>query len=97
MKPVKRVEIVIDAVALPRLLEALRAAGATGWTVMRDVAGTGERGERAADEIAGVNQNAYVLVACDAAKLTPIAEGIRPILATFGGVCLVSDAAWLLH
>ena len=97
MKPVKRVEIVLDAVAVPRLLDALRAAGATGWTVIRDVTGQGGRGERSGDEIAGVNRNSYVLIAIDAVQLDGLKEQIRPILATFGGVCLVSDAAWLIH
>jgi nitrogen regulatory protein PII len=97
MKRVKRMEIVVDTLAVPRVLEALEAAGLSGWTVVRDVTGKGERGLRAGDELTGVAGNGYVLTACEPGELARVAEAIRPILRTFGGVCLVSDAEWLLH
>jgi nitrogen regulatory protein PII len=97
MKRVKRMEIVVDTLAVPRVLEALEAAGLSGWTVVRDVTGKGERGLRAGDELTGVAGNGYVLTACEPGELERVAEAVRPILRTFGGVCLVSDAEWLLH
>lgn len=97
MKRVKRVEIVVDALAVPRVVEAIEGAGVSGWTVVREVTGRGERGLRAGDDLAGVSANGYVLTACDPAELGRLVESIRPILRTFGGVCLVSDAEWLIH
>ena len=41
--------------------------------------------------------NGYVLTACEPGELARVAEAVRPILRTFGAVCLVSDAEWLLH
>jgi nitrogen regulatory protein PII len=97
MKPVKRVEVVVDTLAVPRVLRALESCGVSGWTVVREVQGRGDRGLREGDELTGISGNGYVLTACDADDLPRVAEAIRPILRTFGGVCLISDAAWLVH
>jgi nitrogen regulatory protein PII len=97
MKRVKRLEIVVDTLAVPKLLGALEATGVTGWTVVREVTGKGERGLRSGDDPSGVAGNGYVLTACDPGDVARVAEAIRPLLRTFGGVCLVSDAEWLLH
>jgi hypothetical protein len=37
MKRVKRMEIVVDPLAVPKVLGALEASGPSGWTVVRDV------------------------------------------------------------
>ena len=97
MKRVKRLEVVVDTLAVPKLLGALETAGVSGWTVVREVTGKGERGLRSGDDLSGVAGNGYVLTVCDPGEVARVTEAIRPILRTFGGVCLVSDAEWLLH
>ena len=97
MKRVKRLEIVVDTLAVSKVLAALEDSGLSGWTVVRDVTGKGERGLWAGDELTGVAGNGYVLTVCEPGELARVAEAVRPILQTFGGVCLVSDAEWLLH
>jgi nitrogen regulatory protein PII len=97
MRRVKRLEIVVDTLAVPKLLGALEATGVSGWTVVREVTGKGDRGLRSGDDLSGVAGNGYVLTVCDLGEVARVAEAIRPILRTFGGVCLVSDAEWLLH
>jgi hypothetical protein len=34
---------------------------------------------------------------CSEAEATRIIEAMRPMLKRFGGVCLVSDAQWVIH
>jgi len=97
VKTVKRVEIVLDSLATPRLLDALASVGATGWTLVAGVTGHGDRGARDGDQLSGVLRNDYLLTTCAPETLPALAEAVRPILRTFGGVCLVSDAAWLIH
>ena len=97
MNAVKRIEIVIDAAHTPALLSALREAGAGGYTLIRDVQGMGDRGERSGDELTDVFRNCYVIVACAPDASTQIIEAVRPLLQRYGGVCLVSDAQWLRH
>lgn len=97
MKTVKRIEIVTDALELQPLLKALEGVGVSGYTVIPNVVGKGERGLRQGDELTGVFQNSYVLAACPEEILPRVLEVVRPILRQFGGVCLVSDAQWIIH
>jgi len=97
MKPVKKIEIVADAVAVPAIVRALESAGVSGYTVIRDVAGHGERGDRSADELTGALTNSYIMTACDADVVDRVVAAIRPFLQRAGGIALVSDAQWVLH
>jgi nitrogen regulatory protein PII len=91
MKPAKRVEIVVDAVDAQRVIDVLERIGVGGYTRIRDVTGSGDRGLRSADELTGVFRNNYFLVVCDDSQAEAVAEGIRPILEQVGGICLISD------
>lgn len=98
MKPCKRIEIVIEAPLAHRLAERLRQLGAPGFTLIPEVRGAGDRGERRADELSGDSSNCLILIACaDQATVDRILEAVRPLLSSSGGVCLVSDALWLRH
>lgn len=97
MQNVKRIEIIIDAPEVPTLLAVLREHGADGYTVISPVTGAGDRGERRNDEPGGGSANAFVLTALVPEKASEIIEAVRPILKKRGGVCLVSDALWVVH
>jgi nitrogen regulatory protein PII len=97
VKPVKRLELVVDHGDVQQVLDALREHGITHYTVIEGVGGMGDRGPRGSDPFSGVFDNAYVLVACDPEKAPEIVAAIRPILARMGGMCLVSDAGWVVH
>lgn len=57
----------------------------------------GERGLRSGDALTQVLTNHYLVTTCPAEHLQEVVEAIRPILRKCGGVCLVSDASWVLH
>ena len=97
MKPVKRIEIIIDSLDLRAFLEELEGIGVTSYSIIRDVIGSGDRGERGGDMLNDAMKNAYILIACDAAEVEKITEALRPHLKRYGGICLVSDAQWLIH
>jgi len=98
MKPCKRIEIVIETPLAARLTELLRQAGAPGYTLIPDVRGAGDRGERRADELSGESSNCLIVIACDnPAMIDTILDIVRPLLSRSGGICLVSDAQWLRH
>lgn len=97
MKPVKRLEIVIDAAHTPALLRTVMEAGARGYTLIRDVQGMGDRGERSGDQLTDVFRNCYVLIACEPDQAERIVQQVRPLLERYGGMCLQSDAAWVKH
>jgi hypothetical protein len=95
--PVKRLEIVIDAVYSRDVKRVLARHGLTGWTLLRGASGEGERGPRPADELTGVSSNHLILTTCPPEKLEELLEELRGLLTRYGGMCLVSDAAWLRH
>ena len=97
MQPVKRIEVIIDSPHLDSALKAIEQAGISGYTVIRDVTGMGDRGVRSGDELTDVFKNCYVMTACSEDKLLQLVTAIRPLLKSFGGVCLISDAQWIIH
>jgi nitrogen regulatory protein PII len=97
VQPVKRVEIVVDALDLDEVLRRLEAVGMRHYTVVRGVGGRGERGARGGDPFSGAFDNVYVLLACEEPSLGPVVEQVRGLLEHRGGMCLVSDALWVRH
>ena len=97
MKPVKRVEIVVEAAEINHFLALLKQVGVVGYSIIRHVGGRGERGERRPDEFVYEVENVYFIVACDEVQAEALVAAIRPMLVKSGGMCLVSDAIWVIH
>lgn len=97
MTPMKRLEIVVDTLHLNRLLTKLRQAGATGYTVLPNASGFGDRGDQRADDPSGVSTNACVMLAVPMENAPQVIEAARLALRKYGGVCIVSDCQWLDH
>jgi nitrogen regulatory protein PII len=97
MTAMKRVEIVTDSLELSAVCNALNLAGVSGYTVLRDVTGKGNRGDRIDDDMTGALRNVYVLCGCTEPQARAVAEAMRGILRLSGGVCLISDCLWVEH
>lgn len=97
MIAVKRIEIVMDAAHTPELVRVIKAAGATGYTLLPDVQGSGDRGDRMGDELGNVFRNCYLLIASTPQGVDAIVNAAQPLLERHGGICLVSDATSLKH
>ncbi len=97
MIPVSRIEIVIDAPHVPQVIAVLARHGLHGYSLIRSVTGSGERGRRLGDELTSVSSNNYLLTTCPPERLEAVTEDLRPLLARVGGMCLVSDARFLDH
>jgi len=95
MKPVKRIEIVIEEIELENVIEELDRIGVVGYTIVPRAGGRGERGVRY-ESVQGLG-NVLMTIACDEQQAARVIEVIRPILKRYGGVCLVSDAMWVIH
>jgi len=97
VKPVQRIEIVIDARHAPAVVEVFARHELMGWTLLRVEAGAGERGERRDDELSGASGNSLLITTCAPEALEAVTGDLRPLLRRVGGICLVSDARWLVH
>ena len=95
MKPVKRIEIVIEEIEVENVIAELDRIGVVGYTIVPRAGGRGERGVRY-ESVQGLG-NVLMTIACDAPQAGLVIEAIRPILRRYGGICLVSDALWVLH
>jgi nitrogen regulatory protein PII len=97
MRPVKRVEIVVETVELPKVIQLLFDAPVLSYTVVKEVVGCAERCMRDGDDLTDVITNVYVMAVCTADQVPSLVDLLRPILQRFGGTCLVSDAEWVVH
>jgi nitrogen regulatory protein PII len=97
MEAVKRIEIITDALQMREVCRILDGLNVSGYSVIRDVTGRGERGVQSGDELTDVFKNSLLVTACSPGRLSEIVEAVRPILRRRGGVCLVSDAQWVIH
>lgn len=97
MTPMKRVEIVIDALELSAVCAVFDQVGVSGYTLIRQVTGKGDRGDRSGDGLTAALENGYVFCACNETQARTVAETVRPILQRLGGVCLISDCLWVEH
>jgi nitrogen regulatory protein PII len=97
MQSIKRVEIVTDSLEMQEVIDMVESLGIKGYTLIRDVLGKGERGVQRGDELTGVFNNSLLLVACTDGEVSMLVDAIRPMLKKRGGICLVSDAQWVMH
>lgn len=98
MRPCKRIEIVIERTQAQRIERVLTRAGATGFTVIQNARGGGDRGYRRADDVTDTDENCIFVVATEDESIwREIVDSVRPVLERFGGVCLVTDAQWVVH
>ena len=89
----KRLDLFISERELSKILEAIEAAGAPGYTVMKHVTGKGPHGSVSeAMDFSGLGANAHVIIFCEASILGKLREGIQPLLDYYGGVAYVSEA-----
>ncbi|MEM6639459.1 MAG: P-II family nitrogen regulator [Pseudomonadota bacterium] len=96
MRPCKRIEIVVERSQLERMRSVIQTAGATGYTVLMNAGGGGDRGYRRADDVTDTDENCVFIVAVENPDMvSTIVEHAQPIVERYGGLCLVSDALWV--
>lgn len=94
---VKRIELVIEAVETDKVISTLKEINVFSYTIYKHVGGHGERGVRNDSVFGEKFENVTFIIACPAEQLSIIIESLRPILKNYGGMCLVSEAQWVVH
>ena len=96
MKGMKKVEIIIEAVYIKRLLDLWKKHKVDKYTLIRDIEGRGGHGLRMNDDVTDVGSNDYIFTLCDEDKYLEFKEELRSFTKRYGGKCFVSDTMMLL-
>ena len=89
----KRIDLFISERELPKILQAIETAGASGYSVMKHVTGKGPHGSVSESmDFSGLGANAHVVVFCAPELLEPLRRELNPLLSYFGGMAYVSEA-----
>lgn len=97
MMSIKRVELVIGAVEKSTVIETLSKIDIHDYTCYKHVGGHGQRGHKGDLAFGEKFENVTFVIACPENQLYALVGALRPLLKSFGGMCLVSDAEWVLH
>jgi len=96
MKNMKKVEIIIESIYINRLLELFMQYNITGYTIIKDIQGSGVHGLKTADDITDVFSNNYIFTVCEEQTEQNMQEDIRIFIKKYGGKCMVSDVMVLM-
>ncbi|VXD20256.1 Nitrogen regulatory protein P-II [Planktothrix serta PCC 8927] len=98
MQDVKKIEIIIDTFHIQDVLNILDQIKVSGYTVIKDTSGKGDRGISCSDYLDCDFTGSYIMTVCTNEKqLNTLIELIKPLLKKVGGICLFSDAKWVIH
>ena len=95
MKSMKKVEIIIAAIYLQKVLQIFKKYSITNYTLIRDIEGSGEHGLMVLDDVTDVGTNDYLFTACDEEKFLEIKDEIQKFTKRYGGACFVADTMML--
>jgi nitrogen regulatory protein PII len=94
LQPVKKLEIVIHDGEIPAITKVFSKCGISGYTIIPNIMGRGAGG-LSGDDLQG---NSYIMAICtEEAQATAIMSKLEPILKRMGGICVVTDANWIVH
>lgn len=97
MQQVKKVEIIISTLEVDEVTEILDQLQISGYTLIKNTSGKGDRGFTYND-LGKEFSNSYLMTVCTNEKqLNDLVDLLMPLLKKIGGVCLVTDANWVIH
>lgn len=94
-EPRVRLDIVIEESARRPLLAAIEAAGASGYSVVDAVSGTGQHGRRESDHVSGLLANTIVFVLVRPEIADDVIAAAQGVLEHFRG--LITSLEVTLH
>jgi len=92
----KKLEIIIEALELKRVLRILDECNVRGYSILPNVMGRGSKGaDRSGGDLSNLLNNVLIVTVDEPEVIQRIAERIHPLLANYSGVMIVSDV--ILH
>ena len=92
----KKVELIIEAVYINRLLELFKKHDINAYTIIKDIEGRGGHGLKTADDVSDVFANIYIFTLCDENIFISMKEEIRAFVIKYGCKCIITNAMVIL-
>ncbi len=96
MKSMKKIEVIIEAIYVNKLLEIFANHNISGYTIIRDIEGLGAHGLKTADDACDLFSNNYIFTVCEEEIFLFMKEDIRAFVQKYGGKCIVIDTMVML-
>jgi hypothetical protein len=80
----RKIEILVDAPLVRRVVAAVEAAGVTGYTLLPALGGAGHGGRWSDDQVTGAQAKVMFVTITTEAKAAAIADALAPLLETHG-------------
>jgi len=87
----KKIEVVVEAIYAPRVVEAAKNAGAKGYTVLPNLQGSGAHGDRRGSGLSGAFENVMVICVVDASIAGAVMTAVNEAIGDAIGVLYASD------
>eukprot|EP00439_Symbiodinium_sp_Y106_P088455 s1_g991.t1 len=87
----KKIEVVVEAIYAPRVVEAAKNAGAKGYTALPNLQGSGTHGDRRGSGLSGAFENVMVICIVDASIAGAVMAAIKEAIGDAIGVLYASD------
>jgi nitrogen regulatory protein PII len=95
MTPAKKVEIIVEAVSQPKIIALLAKLNIQGYSIIKEVSGSGSHGTYDAEEISDLFKNVYFMVICSDQEAHTLLEATRSLIKKYGGIAFTSEVQLL--
>ena len=92
MKKAYKLEVVVESVQIKKVLDILRKENISGYTLIEQVAGKGNKGgEVDFSSIGGIYKNSYLFTVADREPIEQVIAQLEPIMRDYSGVVYMSE------
>lgn len=86
----RKIEILVDAPLVRRIVAAAEAAGVTGYTLLPTLGGAGHGGRWSDDQLTGAEAKVMFVTITNDAKAAALTDALAPLLESHGLILVTS-------
>lgn len=86
----RKIEILVDAPLVRRIVAAAEAAGVTGYTLLPTLGGAGQGGRWSDDQVTGAEAKVMFVTVTNDAKAAALTDALAPLLDSHGLILVAS-------
>jgi hypothetical protein len=89
--PRRKIEILVDAPLVRRVVDAAEAVGVTGYTLLPTLGGAGSGGRWSDDQVSGAEAKVMFVTITDGTKAAALTSALAPLLQSYGLILVSGD------